>query len=43
MLVRDRVYLATTTQVYPDVTSWNGATGLVNRTVDQMIAEACAN
>lgn len=37
-LVPGRVYLATTTQVYPDVTSWNGATGLVNRVVDAMVS-----
>jgi protoporphyrinogen oxidase len=27
-LVNGRVYLATTTQVYPNVTSWNSSTGL---------------
>ncbi len=35
-----RIYLATTAQVYPDVTSWNGSTGLARRVVDQMLAEA---
>jgi protoporphyrinogen oxidase len=39
-LVAGRVYLATTTQVYPDVTSWNGATGLARRMVDALLEDA---
>lgn len=39
VLVPGRVYLATTTQVYPEVTSWNGATGLARRVVDALLAE----
>jgi len=38
-LVPGRVYLATTAQVYPEVTSWNGSAGLARRVVDQMLAE----
>ena len=38
-LVPGRVYLATTAQVYPEVTSWNGSAGLARKVVDQMIAE----
>lgn len=40
VLAPGRVYLATTTQVYPDVTSWNGATGLARRVVDALLADA---
>lgn len=32
-----RVYLATTAQVYPEVTSWNGSAGLARKVVDQMM------
>jgi len=39
VLAPGRVYLATTTQVYPDVTSWNGATGLARRVVDALLAD----
>ncbi len=38
-LVPGRFYLATTAQVYPEVTSWNGSTGLAQRVVGQMIEE----
>ena len=38
-LVPGRVYLATTAQVYPEVTSWNGSAGLALRVADQMHAE----
>ncbi len=41
-LIPGRVYLATTSQVYPEVTSWNGSTGLARRVVDQMLAETQA-
>lgn len=41
-LVPGRVYLATTSQVYPEVTSWNGSTGLARQVVDQMIADGRA-
>ena len=39
-LLPGRVYLATTAQVYPEVTSWNGSTGLARRVVDQLLADA---
>lgn len=39
-LVPGRVYLATTAQVYPDVTSWNGSTGLVRQVVDVMLGQS---
>jgi len=38
-LLPGRVYLATTTQVYPEVTSWNGAIGLARRVVDELRAD----
>jgi protoporphyrinogen oxidase len=38
-LVTGRVYLSTSSQVYPEVTSWNGATGLSRAVVDQLLAE----
>jgi protoporphyrinogen oxidase len=34
-----RLLLATTAQIYPDVTSWNSSTGLSNRVVDGLLAE----
>lgn len=37
-LVPGRVFLATTAQVYPGVTSWNGSTGLAKEVVGQMTA-----
>lgn len=33
-----RLLLATTAQIYPDVTSWNSSTGLSNRVVDGLLA-----
>jgi protoporphyrinogen oxidase len=39
-LVPGRVYLATVSQVYPEVTSWNGSTGLARRVADQLLTEA---
>jgi protoporphyrinogen oxidase len=39
-LVPGRVYLSTSSQVYPEVTSWNGATGLSRAVVDALLAEA---
>lgn len=33
-----RLVLATTAQVYPDVTSWNSSTGLAQRVVDALVA-----
>ncbi|MGE0798209.1 MAG: FAD-dependent oxidoreductase [Lautropia sp.] len=38
-LLPGRLYLATTAQVYPEVTSWNGSVGLANRVVAQMLTE----
>lgn len=37
-LVPGRVYLATTTQVYPEVTSWNSSTEVSRRTVETLLA-----
>lgn len=34
-----RLVLATTAQVYPDVTSWNSSTGLANRVTDAVLAQ----
>ena len=31
-----RVYLANTTQVYPEVTSWNGAVGGIERLIERI-------
>lgn len=42
VLVRGRVYLSTTVQVYPTVTSWNGSVGQVNRMLEAMDAEGVA-
>ena len=36
-LVEGRVYLATTAQVYPNVTSWNSSTGLAKSVVGRML------
>jgi protoporphyrinogen oxidase len=36
VLVPGRVFMASAAQVYPDVTSWNGAVGQVNRTLEAM-------
>jgi protoporphyrinogen oxidase len=38
-IVPGRIYLSTTAQVYPVVTSWNGAVGQVNRTLKIMEAD----
>ena len=38
-LVPGRVYLSTSSQVYPNVTSWNGATELSRAVVDTLLAE----
>lgn len=34
-----RLLLATTAQIYPDVTSWNSSVGLANRVVDRLLAD----
>jgi protoporphyrinogen oxidase len=39
-LVPGRVYLSTSTQVYPNVTSWNGATEVSRTVVDRLLADA---
>ena len=39
-LVDGRIYLATTAQVYPAVTSWNGSVGLVERVVERVRSDA---
>lgn len=39
VLVPRKLYLATTTQVYPEVTSWNGSVGLVKKVVDELLRE----
>ncbi len=38
-LAPQRLYLATASQVYPEVTSWNGSVGVVNRMLAQMRAD----
>lgn len=35
-----RIYLATTAQIYPEVTSWNGSVGLAKIVAAQLLAEA---
>lgn len=40
VLVPGKVYLATSAQVYPTVTSWNGSVVQANRTLDAMAADA---
>ena len=37
-----RLLLATTAQIYPDVTSWNSSVGLANRVVDRLLADRAA-
>jgi protoporphyrinogen oxidase len=37
VLLPGKIYLATTTQVYPEVTSWNGAVGFVRKAVDELL------
>ena len=39
-LVPGRVYLATTAQIYPNVTSWNSSTGLAKRVVERLVSRA---
>lgn len=39
-LVPGRVYLATSTQVYPEIPSWNSSTGLAKDVVQSLIAHA---
>ena len=39
VLLPDKLYLATTTQVYPEVTSWNGTVGLVRKVVNELLDE----
>lgn len=39
VLLPRKVYLVTTTQVYPEVTSWNGAVGLARKAVDELLNE----
>ncbi|MBA3755016.1 MAG: FAD-dependent oxidoreductase [Nitrosomonas sp.] len=39
VLLPGKLYLATTTQVYPEVTSWNGTIGLVQKVVDELLRE----
>ena len=39
VLLPGKVYLATTTQVYPEVTSWNGTVGLMRGVVDKLLSE----
>lgn len=39
VLLPGKLYLATTAQVYPDVTSWNGTVGLVQKVVDDILQE----
>ena len=38
-LVPGRVYLSTSSQVYPNVTSWNGASELSRAVVDTLLAD----
>ncbi len=38
-LLDDRIFLATTAQIYPDVTSWNSSVGLAKRVVAEMCSE----
>ncbi|UJP06419.1 MAG: NAD(P)/FAD-dependent oxidoreductase [Nitrosomonas sp.] len=39
VLIPGKLYLATTTQVYPEVTSWNGAAGLAQKVVNELLSE----
>ncbi|MCE7913552.1 MAG: FAD-dependent oxidoreductase [Nitrosomonas sp. PRO4] len=38
ILLSGKLYLATTAQVYPEVTSWNGTIGLARKIVDEMLS-----
>jgi protoporphyrinogen oxidase len=40
VLVPDRVYLANTAQIYPDVTSWNSSVGLARRVTRSLLVAA---
>jgi protoporphyrinogen oxidase len=40
--VPGRIYLATTTQVYPQITSWNGSVGLARRLAERMLGGAAS-
>jgi protoporphyrinogen oxidase len=42
-LVPDKIYLATSAQVYPDVNSWNSATGVAKRAVAALVAGAAGS
>ena len=37
-LLEDKIFLCTTAQVYPGVTSWNASVGLVKRLVERMVS-----
>lgn len=39
VLLPGKLYLATTAQVYPDVTSWNGTVGLVQKVVNDIMQD----
>ena len=39
VLIPGKLYLATTTQVYPEVTSWNGTVGLMRKVIDELLTE----
>lgn len=39
VLLPGKLYLATTAQVYPDVTSWNGTVGLVQKVVNDILQD----
>lgn len=39
VLLPGKLYLATTAQVYPEVTSWNGTVGLVRKMIDELRSE----
>jgi protoporphyrinogen oxidase len=38
VLLPRKLYLTTTTQVYPEVTSWNGSVGLARKVVDDLLS-----
>jgi protoporphyrinogen oxidase len=39
VLLPGKLYLATTTQIYPEVTSWNGVCGLAQKVVNELLTE----
>jgi protoporphyrinogen oxidase len=43
VLLPGKLYLATTAQVYPEVTSWNGTVGLVRKMIDELRREDITN